>query len=125
MATTKPNSQNDFNAGDLIKASADHEKTLGELTASVKKLEKRVGDSTLLAASFKAAFENDKNMDKVLVDLISHLIQTDDNVKTAVGKAVNKADRDWQVSMFKKAGFAIWTLIVALISGAIVFFVKG
>ncbi len=125
MTTAKSKSQNDFNAGDLIKASADHEKTLGDLSVSVKKLEKRVGDSASLASAFKDAFENDKNMDKVLVDLISHLIQTDDSVKAAVEKAVNKADRNWQVSMFKKAGFAIWTLIVALISGAIVFFVKG
>lgn len=123
--TTRPKSQNDFSADDLIKASADHEKSLSELSTSVKKLEKRVGDSTSLAASFKAAFENDKNMDKVLVVLVSHLIKTDDEVKTAIAKAVNKADRDWQASLLKKVGFGIWTLVVAFISGAIVFFFKG
>ena len=48
MATKK---QNDFDAEKLIKASADHEKTLAELTSMVKRLDQRVGDSSSLAKS--------------------------------------------------------------------------
>jgi len=57
MVTKK---QNDFDAEKLIKASADHEKSLAELTLMVKRLDQRVGDSSSLAKSFKEAFDTDK-----------------------------------------------------------------
>lgn len=113
----------DFNPDELIKASADHEKSLAELQKTVKILDKRVGTNAALATSFKQAFENDKKMDKVLVDLIVNLVKTNDTVKAAVNKAVENADRKWWNGAWKKSLTAIGAVILALISGLAGYFI--
>lgn len=115
---TKIKNQNDFKPDELIKASADHEKTLGELSTSVKKLEKRMGDSAALATSFKEAFENDKKMDAVLKDLLCELIQSDEKLKEAVKVAVKKIDRDWWGKAWKTTFGAVGALLLVVL-GAI------
>lgn len=92
MATKK---QNDFDAEKLIKASADHEKTLAELASMVKRLDQRVGDSSSLAKSFKEAFDTDKKMDSVLTKLLCDLISNNDLLRDSVKNAVKKVDREW------------------------------
>lgn len=119
MATPRQKSQNDFNPDDLIKASADHEKTLAELSSSVKQLEKRVGDSTALAKSFKEAFDINKNMDTVLRDLLCELIKNDDQLKDAVKVAVKKIDRDWWGKAWKTALGAIGAVLLVVLGAVL------
>lgn len=119
MAKPSADKANDFDPNELIRSSAEHEKSLAELQAALAKLEIRVGDNAALAKSFKEAFENDKKMDTVLTELICKLIEKDDSLKDAVKKAVKKVDREWWNSAWKKIFSAIGAVLL-LIAGAII-----
>lgn len=84
----------------------------------IEALEKRVGDHASLAASFKEAFEKDKDVDKTLTALLSELLQKDE-MRKALSDAVDKADRQWLIARLK----SVWGFVVAaalLVIGALV-----
>ena len=112
MATKK---QDDFDAEKLIKASADHEKTLADLTSMVKRLDQRVGDSSSLAKSFKEAFDTDKKMDSVLTKLLCDLILNNDLLRDSVKNAVKKVDREWWGKSWKSAISAIGAVLLVVL----------
>jgi ElaB/YqjD/DUF883 family membrane-anchored ribosome-binding protein len=120
----KPADKNDFDPNELIRSSAEHEKSLTELQAGLTKLEKRVGDNAALAKSFKDAFENDKKMDAVLTSLICKLIEKDDSLKEAVTKAVKKVDREWWNGAWKKIATAVGAVVLLVIGAVIGHFIK-
>lgn len=111
--------QNDFNPEDLIKASEDHEKTISELSASVKKLKNRLGDNAALAGAFKEAFDSDKKMDAVLKELLCNLIRSDESLKDAIKEAVKKIDRDWWNNTWKKTLGAIGAIALVILGAVL------
>jgi hypothetical protein len=115
----KPQSgSSDFTSPEDYLSKDDYDLKIAPIVKRITALENRVKDHTSLAKSFKEAFENDKNMDKVLVTLLVELIQKDDDFKKAVEKAVRKSDREWLNARLK----SIWAFVIAvllLIIGAV------
>jgi methyl-accepting chemotaxis protein len=106
---------NDFNPNELTQKTDEHTRNIAQLQESVSSLEERIGDNDKFANTFSKTFDTSKKLDTVIVKAVVSLIETHDEVKTAIGKAVKKSDRDWVLLKAKSVWGVLWSIVLLLI----------
>lgn len=122
---TNPAAQADtdaFDSSEYLKQEV-YDADIEAIKVRLDALEERVKDRSKLAASIADAFENDRNLDPILINLMKNHVIHDEAVKSEVKKIVDKIDRDWLKSFMKRMGIAIGAIIIALISGLAGYFI--
>lgn len=108
--TNNPSGNTDYGSSEQYIQKADYDLTIESIEGRLDALEKRVGNHASLAASFKEAFEKDKDVDKTLTALLSDLLQKDE-LRKALSDAVGKADRQWLIARLK----SVWGFVVGVV----------
>ncbi len=120
---TKNKNDETFPTDDYLKKD-QYTKEFEDLNKRTKSLEERLGTNENLAKSFCEAVDSQSKMKDSITDHIVELLEENPKVQEALQKQVNKIDRNAVMSLIKKIGFAGWTLIIALLSGGLVFIIK-
>lgn len=111
-------------SGEDFLKRVDYDAKTAEINKRLDSLEARIKDNDAFAATFAEAFNNSKKLDETIVVAVVNLVKTNTEVKVAIQNAVKGVDREWQNIIIKRIGIALWTLIVSVASGAIVFLIK-
>lgn len=111
-------SDDQFDTRNYLKKD-DYNADIDAIKVRLNTLEERVKNRSALAASFSDAFKNDRNMDAALIQVLKKHIVCDEDVKKEIRKVIDEIDRDWLKMFIKRIGFAIGTIVLSLISGAI------
>lgn len=122
MTTSKP--KNDFDVNKIVETGSKHEEEISNLKRQVKTLEDKFGNNEKIADTLCETSEKASKMQEMLTASFLKQIKSNPEIKKALKEVIDETDRDFVRAFIKKVGWAIWTLIVALVSGAIVFFLK-
>lgn len=119
--------RNDFDFGDLVRQSNEHEQLLQALanqsnkhSTSIELLLSRVGDSKALSESLKEAFDNDKNFDKVMSDIVKDKIKNDADIKKQMAAEIASIDRNSLNNTIKIVASAVAGAVITIICGIII-----
>ena len=111
----------DFNPDQMVR---EHGKDITDIKARLEKLESKFGSNEQIADTLCETSEKASKMQELLANSFTKLIKQNSDVQGALTDFINKADRNAVKELMKKIGFGVWTLIVAVVSGAVVFFLK-
>lgn len=114
----KPSAANDFEPSDFIKID-DHAKEMKALNDRVECLEKIVTSQEGFSDAFCRTFDRDVKMRNEITKGLSDFIKTDATFQKDLSGIINKIDRGYLASFFGKAGFAAWTLFIAVLIGTL------
>lgn len=116
------NSQgDDFTSAENYLQRQDYDADVEDIRSRLDSIESKVKDNDCFAETFNKAFVSSKKLDKTIEDAVVSLIQTNTHVKDAISGKVRETDRDWQKAAMKKVGLAVWTILVSLLSGGVVY----
>jgi hypothetical protein len=111
-----------FDATTYLKKD-DYDADIEAIKVRLDGLETRVKDRAALAGSVADAFDNDRNLDPILIKVMKNHVIHEESVKVEIKKVVDKVDRDWFKSFMKRIGIAIGAIVIALISGLAGYFI--
>lgn len=116
--------KSDFNPDELTQKTDKHEQDITRLFEWAGQMEANFGNHEKIAKTLHAVAQTSVEMNTMLKETLISLVQNDPDVKFEVKKTVESIDRNVFRSLIQKIGFGFWTLLVSLISGTIVFFIK-
>lgn len=108
----------DFNPDELVQSS-QHQQDIDGLNTRIKSLEDKFGTNEKIADTLCEASERALRMDELFEKKIVKQIQQNAEVRKELRKVIDEADRAAVRAFIKRVGIGIWTLIIALVSGAI------
>lgn len=116
--------KNDFDTNKLVETSGKHNEEISDLKKRVRVIEDKFGDNEKIANTIYLTADSQVKMQEMLELSFVKQLQNSPKIKEVIDTLINESDRKAASVIIKKVGIGIWTIIVAVISGAVVYLVK-
>lgn len=115
----KNGAKSDFNPQELTQKTDKHEQDITRLFEWASQMEGSFGSNEKIAKTLHGVAQSSVEMNTILQEVLIHLIQKDPDVKSEVKKLVQDIDRSAVHKLWKRIGWATWTIFTA-VAGVIV-----
>jgi len=119
-----PTKKTDFNIDDLVKTGSKHDEEISGLKKRVKIIEDKFGDNEKIADTLCATADTQLKMQEMLQNVFMKQLQSNPVVQEEISKIINKTEKDQFKVWARKIGIGVWTVIVSILSGAIVLIIQ-
>ncbi len=115
----------DFDPDKLLQ---EHDKGISSLGERVAVLEQKLSNPEQLARTIEAATQDSKRLDKLFSNIFCDMMSNDHAVKQSLQKKIDSLDRSAASATIKKfggkIGFAVWSILLILITAWIGYILK-
>ncbi len=115
----------DFNPDELTQKTDKHEQEIAKLFDWAATMQSNFGSNESIANTFLECSRNAVKYREMFSEVLVAQLKTDDNLRTTLSDFIDQSDRKALARYAKQVGFVVWTIIIALISGGAVFFLRG
>jgi hypothetical protein len=104
----------DFNPSALAHAQDQHEKSIGDLTERVRKIESSLSTPQALATFFEESARDSRQLDGVFAKMFCRFMAEHPDVQEAVKRKVEEVDRSYVVKTLRRFGGALYAFVLLI-----------
>jgi hypothetical protein len=102
----------DFDPAELLSSHEQHESKISDLTDRVSKLEKHFATPQAAAEFIEDCAKDSRNFDGVFAKMFVRFLDESTEVREAIQKRMNEADRNFFFKTFRRTWFAIYSILL-------------
>jgi len=112
----------DFNPDELAQKTNKHEQDISKLYEWAIVMEQNFGDNEKIAVTLLRCSQESVKFRSMFSEVLVAQIKTDQSLRDTLNEFIDQSDRNAFRRFVKQVGMGVWTLIVSLVSGTIVYF---